>query len=631
MLFRNGFRWRFRRAGVRAGTIGPAAGEGKDLSGDPAPAKEQTPPRVVMPWVALALGILLSIVLATAVRDSMENVARLRFERQTSEAKAVIEDRIHSYASILYGLKAHFASLNQVSRLQFHRVVDSLDLPHRYPGFDLVNYAVYVPLSNKEEFEREVRNDTSLDPRGYPGFAIRPPGIRPEYFVIAYVEPMQGFEFAFGLDISANPEVKDPAPLLMALRAARDSGKLVASGVPLKLLSRKNSAGLAMRLAVYRTGLPVDTVEQRRTAYIGSIGAGFNVGNLMSGVLTQELAPTMHFKLYDTGVAESAARLQRLLYDSQAEDPPQETTAGDGSTFTRALPFEVGGRTWQVEFSAPKALVAEPFEKLLPLIVLLAGLLISSLLFGVLYSLASSRGRAIVLANEITRDLHASNEHLQALSRQLVDLQEAERRHFSRELHDQIGQNLTALSINIDILKSELSGSSDADHRRRLDDLAALVEQTNIAIENVTADLRPPMLDDYGLLPALQWYGEEFAKRTGIRVEVHGDEKMTRLPPTTEIALFRISQEALNNVAKHAQASAVQIDLDPADEDCVLTIADNGVGFAATPAASARRRRGMGMMTMRERTQAIKGRFDFDAAPGGGSRIVIHAPYPHAD
>jgi signal transduction histidine kinase len=75
----------------------------------------------------------------------------------------------------------------------------------------------------------------------------------------------------------------------------------------------------------------------------------------------------------------------------------------------------------------------------------------------------------------------------------------------------------------------------------------------------------------------------------------------------------------------------VQINLDSTGEDCVLTIADDGVGFAATPAASARRRRGMGMMTMRERTQAIKGRFDFDAAPGGGSRVVVHAPYRHAD
>src|SRR5208337_3260973 len=120
----------------------PAAGENDHSIRDSGEAKQQICPRIYLPWVVLALGIPLSIFLATVVRDSLENVARLRFERQTSEAESMIEDRVHSYAGILYGLKAHFASLNQVSRLQFHRVVESLDLPHCYPGLDLVNYAV---------------------------------------------------------------------------------------------------------------------------------------------------------------------------------------------------------------------------------------------------------------------------------------------------------------------------------------------------------------------------------------------------------------------------------------------------------------------------------------------------------
>jgi signal transduction histidine kinase len=643
MQFFSGF-WRsLNRIGLVTDNFIPSAGHG-DLLGERRLAQRAARPRILLPWVVLAVGIPLSVLLASLVRESLENVARLRFERQTSEAKAVIEERIHSYADILYGLKAHFASLDNASRLQFHRFVESLDLPNRYPGFDVVSYAVYVPLKDKEKFENAVRNDKSLEAKGYPRFAINPPGIRPEYYVIAYVEPMQGFDFAFGLDMAANPEVPDSTLLLKTLQYQRDTGKLATSGMPLKLLSKKKSIGLAMRLAVYRTGMPTDTLEQRRAAYVGSVGAGFAVARLMDNVLAPDLAPAMHFKMYDAGPAEqrpgaaTAPPVRRLLYDStgQIEDTPQDAS-NDGSILKRSLPFTIGGRTWDVDFSVPRESLAEPIERALPGVVLLGVLLVSALLFIVLYSLASSRSRAVAIAADITKDLHASNVQLLAMSRQLVDLQEAERRNFARELHDQIGQNLTALSINIDILKAELlaehSVDSTADvsthggkHRKRLENLATLVESTTNAIENVMSDLRPPMLDDYGLLPALQWYGEEFSNRTGIRVNVHGNEKMPRLPVGMEIALFRISQEALNNVAKHAQAGAVEIALESREGHCLLTVADNGIGPDTARAAESRRRHGMGMVTMRERTQAIGGIFEFGANPGGGSRVTVRAP-----
>jgi len=628
----------------------PSAGHGDLPGGGAGVAQRPAQSRIVLPWAVLAVGIPLSVVLASLVRDSLENVARLRFERQTSEAKAVIEERIQSYTDVLYGLKAHFASIDSVSRLQFHRFVDSLDLPNRYPGFDLLSYAENVQNKDKEKFESSVRNDKSLDPRGYPDFAIKPPGNRPEYYVIAYLEPMQNFEFAFGLDIAANPEVKDTSRLLRTLQYQRDTGLLAASGLPLKLPTKAASIGLAMRLAVYRTGMPVDTVEQRRAAYIGSVGAGFDVAKLMDKVLAPDLVPSLHFKMYDAGSAggrapATAAPVRRLLYDSNGDiekitinADAGPALASDDHTLRRSLSFTIGGRMWDVDFSSPRELVAEPIERSLPAVVLIGTLLITVLLFIVLYSLASSRSRAVAMAADITKDLHASNVQLLAMSRQLVDLQEAERRNFARELHDQIGQNLTALSINIDILKAELAADHAVDaaadvsasgnkHRKRLENLTTLVESTTSAIENVMSDLRPPMLDDYGLLPALQWYGEEFANRTNIRVDVHGNEKMPRLAAGMEIALFRITQEALNNVAKHAQAGAVKISLESGEGHCVLTIADNGIGPGTARAADSRRRHGMGMVTMRERTQAIGGSFDFGPAPGGGSQVTVRAPY----
>src|SRR5712691_5670647 len=119
---------------------------------------------IALPWAALAIGILASILLFAVVREAVENVARLRFERQAGDAHSVIEGRLHFYAHVLFGLKALFASQDQVTRLRFHHFVESLDLKHRYPGFDAVNFAAYVSARDKKRFEEEVRRDTSLNP-----------------------------------------------------------------------------------------------------------------------------------------------------------------------------------------------------------------------------------------------------------------------------------------------------------------------------------------------------------------------------------------------------------------------------------------------------------------------------------
>jgi signal transduction histidine kinase len=131
----------------------------------------------------------------------------------------------------------------------------------------------------------------------------------------------------------------------------------------------------------------------------------------------------------------------------------------------------------------------------------------------------------------------------------------------------------------------------------------------------VMAELRRPMLDDHGLLAALQWYARQFSQRTGIEVEVHGKEPAQRLVQEVEITLFRIAQEALNNVAKHARATRVKIELRRAGGDTILSVSDDGTGFdeSAPPGA------GRGMGTMRERTLSVNGRFELRSAPGEGT------------
>ena len=168
-----------------------------------------------------------------------------------------------------------------------------------------------------------------------------------------------------------------------------------------------------------------------------------------------------------------------------------------------------------------------------------------------------------------------------------------------------MGQNLTALDINI--LKTQLSGDDFAELRSRLEDSISLVGSIADAIENVVSELRPPMLNDHGLLAALNWYVKEFSQRTGIDAVVKGKEPKQRLAQEIEITLFRIAQEALNNVAKHARATRIELDLQHSGDECILSISDNGIGFDPALSSEPMSRPGRGMVTMRERAQAVGG------------------------
>jgi PAS domain S-box-containing protein len=218
--------------------------------------------------------------------------------------------------------------------------------------------------------------------------------------------------------------------------------------------------------------------------------------------------------------------------------------------------------------------------------------------------------------------LRDSGVQLQALSRRLVELQESERKELARELHDRVGQSLTALKINLDILQSA-PDSRGTEIRARVDDSVALLESTMDAIENVMSELRPPMLDDHGLAAALDWHSRNFSKRTGIVVAVRVGESALRPAPQIEIAFFRIAQEALNNVAKHARAHHVEIALDYANGECVMSIRDDGIGFDGVQDPSDKPKPRLGMVTMRERAQAVGGRFEVRALPGRGTQLTV--------
>ena len=212
---------------------------------------------------------------------------------------------------------------------------------------------------------------------------------------------------------------------------------------------------------------------------------------------------------------------------------------------------------------------------------------------------------------------------LLALTRRLVEAEEAERRRLARELHDRVGQNLSALALNIDAALGALGADAPPAMRERLNDSLTLLEGTMQTIEQVMADLRPPLLEEYGLGAALQRHIEDFARRTGIAVafEDAAQERIRSLRIEVAVALFRIAQEALNNVAKHASAKQVRMALSLEGLEASVSVSDDGRGFDPGAAAAARPQR-WGMRTMRERAEAAGGRVDVSSTPGKGTSVV---------
>jgi signal transduction histidine kinase len=196
----------------------------------------------------------------------------------------------------------------------------------------------------------------------------------------------------------------------------------------------------------------------------------------------------------------------------------------------------------------------------------------------------------------------------------------------ARELHDRVGQNLTALGINLNIIQMQLSDDLSGSVHYHLDDSLSLVELTAERIRDVMADLRPPVLDDYGLVAALRWYGEKISRRIDIPITVAGEEPDPRMNPRVENALFRITQEALTNVAKHAQASNAKISVEMEGDLLRLSVMDDGIGFDPQNLSESDEGQGWGLLSITERAEAVGGQVWIDSSSDQGTTVTVEVP-----
>ncbi len=350
-------------------------------------------------WIVLTCALAASVATYLLSDRLVERTMMFKFADHAGNVRALVATRMHSYTDVLVSLQAFVRTNEPVSRQAFQSFYDGLNLSARYPGFQFVSFARYVPAAQLSAFVARQRGDPVLRGARIP-FSVRPRGVRRAYYVITDIAPMSAHMASLGVDIGADPT------RLLALEQARDSGVLFCSGS----LSTPTEAGIALNLPVYRKAMPVDTVAERRLAYFGSVGAVVRVKDLMRGILDDMQLRKLHFRIYDAGPYQEGLRqrgVERLLFDSWSLLPADARLATDGHWLRQRMPLTFGGRLWIIDFSA-QARALEGSDRYIPATVLGGGMLISALLAVLTYVLSHSRERAVALAGQMTRNLRKS-------------------------------------------------------------------------------------------------------------------------------------------------------------------------------------------------------------------------------
>ena len=245
---------------------------------------------------------------------------------------------------------------------------------------------------------------------------------------------------------------------------------------------------------------------------------------------------------------------------------------------------------------------------------------------------ASKRLFTVILRDvteRVTADaaLRQSKEELRELAAAADSVREQEKSRMARELHDELAQSLTSLKMDLAATREDLS-TQDAGLINRLDTMQKMLDGMVASTRRIASDLRPLMLHDLGLVPAAEWLTQNFTERTGIRCDFSADPPEIDQHDPHATAVFRILQESLTNIARHAQATCVGVTLDGNTGEIVLRVRDNGCGFDP---ASPRKPGSLGLVGLRERATLLGGEINISAAPGKGTVIEVHIPLQRAE
>lgn len=359
-------------------------------------------------FVVFTISLIITTVVWRYNTEVTKYQAQIKFDLLTKDIEFVTQNRINRNIDVLSGVKGLFAASSQVTRKEFDVYTENL-FKNQYPALLGVSYIKKVVALEKEAFLASVRNDSSLDSAGYPSFDIKPAGNRDTYYVVDYINPFDSTLVSFGYD------VRTDNLRAAAIERARDTG-LVSISPRVVTLSQKTNAFIVY-IPLYKKGTSLETVTERRAAFIGVISGGFDVDRFFAQVFPeQQLYDGVNFEIYDSEQIVP----EHLLYDS---DPNvKSAVAGSTDELRKVMRISVDGNNWIIYANASREGILGYTSSRFPSIVALGGLVASLSLFGIVLSFATARRRALEIAESITAKFKENEEKYRSIFEALQDV-----------------------------------------------------------------------------------------------------------------------------------------------------------------------------------------------------------------
>jgi signal transduction histidine kinase len=564
-------------------------------------------------WFIVVLGLIITAWATMYVNEQMERKALDAFSLKVQDFEATVVRRMRSYEDILYGVAGLYRASNNVTQEDFEAYGDSLNVKERFPALVIINFAKYVSNQEREAFAQNFSAD--IKPRrGKVPLSL--PADHDEYMVItrAYppaMSPILGNEI-FQASARRLPESEKVKIVLRSQDFLPDAP--FSSGLLLRPPGTSKFSAIASRLAVFKND------EKNKPRLIGTSGIGFDVPLFFKETIPKPLAKIVHYKMVNIGRTDGTRYNSPIgMFDSRdigiGIDPDK---IPDKDLLKKYFEISFGGALLHVDVFGSRHEVLAPYEKFLPAAVFLGGFLffggIGQVSRRILSDNAAFKKRTIELQCEVNRT--------KSLERELAAVIESERTRIGRELHDNLGQRLTGISVSAEILATDLL-AVDRKLSGKADAIGQATSEAMMQVRSLAHGLMPATSGKNGLRDALADLAASTSALSEINCTFDFDDPVDIEDENSEAHLYRIAQEALNNALRHGQATSIDIRLDYFNGKVVLSIADNGCGFNPDARDAPPYHSGLGLSTIRSRASIIGYSLEIRSSAGNGTTIKV--------
>ncbi len=574
-------------------------------------------PRKSAPWLILGLGCILSAWVAMYVDAQIDRDAGNIFHQHVRDFETSLARNFDKYDNILFGVAGMYQNTHDVTREQFDQYGASLNIQERYGALKSVNFARLVDMSKPDQM-REALSDQA-DAAVIRTAAAALPSKRTQLMVITRVYPPTSP--GLGADIFTNFQkhfsIKPSVKKSWMETQAYEANKVISSGLPVHRPGGLPLVGLAARLGIFKKE------PDGHSRLIGTAGIGFDLKAFFAEAMPASLTRKLQFQMVNLGRANGQTSPKPILvFDSNGAKiggaPGSFSTQGH---FAATFDIVFGGALLRTTVSEARNDLVSGRDRALPFLIFAAGAMLSGLLALLSWRLLDQNAFLQSTVKKKNAALQLELQQKQVLEQQLAHSAAEERRRIGRELHDDLGQRLTGISLSAEALAAQLQATAPqlAPHADALERQAS---QAISCVRDLAHGLMPVPSGAQGLREALANLARDVSSLTKTACAFDYDDPVEVADEDVATNLYRIAQEALNNAIRHGKASQVSIHLDYVGAKSVLHIADNGAGFNPDDAGHSSQS-GSGLKIMQYRASVSGYALSIESAIGRGTIIKV--------